>query len=168
MRSRCSQDPIGALEAWYRCSRCGQLVSFARTRPVPAFTCAGCGAHQPCRAVPMPVGGRAMLHALRESPVPVLVAFMAAGCGPCRDVAAELDRWAQVHAGSLIVLTVDTGRHPQAAAGLGVHVVPTLCLWHQRQPIAQAEGARDLGAVQDALQAVMERAGLRKPVTSCA
>src|SRR5688572_23751338 len=49
------------------------------------------------------------------SPLPVLVDFWAAWCGPCRAVAPEVEKLARRHAGHVVVAKLDTEQVPDVA-----------------------------------------------------
>ncbi len=75
---------------------------------------------------PLPVTDEDLEETIRSAGVPVIVDFYADWCGPCRATAPALDAVAGDHAGELLVLKVDTDRHPSAAQRHGVRGIPTL------------------------------------------
>ena len=78
---------------------------------------------------------------VRDSPLPVLVDFWAAWCGPCRMVAPELEKLAKAKAGTAVVAKVDTEALPQLAARFSVSSIPTLALFRGGQLAKRVSGA---------------------------
>jgi thioredoxin 1 len=74
------------------------------------------------------------------SPVPVLVEFWAARCGPCRRMAPEMEAVAQRYFGRVRVFTLNVDEELPAAQRFGVHSVPATLLI-----VGGAEQARILG-----------------------
>ncbi|HVK02414.1 MAG TPA: thioredoxin domain-containing protein [Armatimonadaceae bacterium] len=64
-----------------------------------------------------------------ESPVPVLVEFWAARCGPCRRLAPVLDAVAREYAGRVRVFTLNVDEETDAAERFGVRAIPAVLLF---------------------------------------
>ncbi len=119
--------------------------------------CAACGAKNRIRAAPdgtVPVCGRcqtpvpwlldahdADFEAHLASPVPVLVDFWAAWCGPCRVVGPVVEALAAERAGRLKVLKVDVDANTATAGRFGVRSIPTLMVFVDGEPVETVVGA---------------------------
>lgn len=64
-----------------------------------------------------------------QSPLPVLVDFWAAWCGPCRMMAPVVDKIAADFKGRLKVVKVDVDQNMKSAERYGVMSIPTLILF---------------------------------------
>jgi thioredoxin 2 len=80
---------------------------------------------------------------LAGSEAPVLVDFYADWCGPCRMVAPAVESLAQAHAGSVLVLKVDTDKSPGISERLGIRGIPTLIAFRNGK-----ETGRHVGVAQ--------------------
>ena len=61
-----------------------------------------------------------------ESPVPILVDFSAAWCGPCRMIAPVLDEIAKEQGESVKIVKVNVDKSPNLTSRFGIRNVPTL------------------------------------------
>ena len=75
-----------------------------------------------------------------QSPLPVLVDFWAAWCGPCRAVAPTVEALASEYAGKLKVVKLDVDEAGDVAGQFGVQSIPTLILFKGGQPVERLVG----------------------------
>jgi len=80
---------------------------------------------------------------INSSSVAVLVDFHADWCGPCKMMAPALDDFARQHAGSVLVLKMDTDANPAIPSRLGIRGIPTLVVFENGR-----ESRRQVGAAQ--------------------
>ncbi|MFC8826952.1 thioredoxin family protein [Streptomyces sp. NPDC057137] len=78
----------------------------------------------------------------------VLVWFTTPWCGPCRQLAAHLDKFAAEHPDRVRVVSVDADDHPEPAYRYQVLGFPTLVLLHRGNRVWQRPGARDADSAQ--------------------
>ena len=75
------------------------------------------------------------------SPLPVVVDFWAAWCGPCRMVAPEVDKLARQRAGQVVVAKLDTEALPEVAARYGIQGIPAFIAFRGGREVQRAVGA---------------------------
>jgi thioredoxin 2 len=134
------------------CHSCSRLnrVPVGRLRDV-----ARCAA---CKASLLPLTSPVAVRSAEEfdelaagSPVPVLVDFWAAWCGPCRAVAPELETIARDRSGRVVVAKVDTEALPEVAARFGIRSIPTMVLMRGGKEAQRITGAMNAGQITSRL-----------------
>ncbi len=130
------------------CPACGSgnRIDYARLDQRPR--CGRCGASIPPPGAPVNVEAREDFVALvARSAVPVLVDFWAPWCGPCKMIAPEVAKAAELGRGRWLVVKVDTERLPPLAGQFQVRAIPLLVLFHGGREIARQAGALPAAAI---------------------
>jgi thioredoxin 1 len=90
-----------------------------------------------------------------KSPVPVLVDFWAAWCGPCRLIAPFLEDIGKDYQGRAKVAKVDVDSNQQYAAQLGISSIPALLFFKDGQVVDRIVGAVPKDQIAKKLDAIL-------------
>jgi thioredoxin 2 len=138
-----------------KCPNCG------KTNRVPAAAsgrprCGNCRQDLPWIAV---AGDDDFSVIAEQSPVPVLVDFWAAWCGPCRMVSPVLDKLATERSGRIKLVKVDVDRSPQLSRRFDVQAIPTLMVIAGGKVVAKQAGAAPAAALRSWLDGALAGSG---------
>jgi thioredoxin 2 len=123
-----------ALTTCPACGKTNRVPAQAAGRP----RCGNCKADLPW----IVAAGDADFAAVAEqSPVPVLVDFWAAWCGPCRMVSPVLDKLARERPGRIKLVKVDVDKSPGLSRRFDVQAIPTLMVMGDGKVAARQAGA---------------------------
>ena len=124
------------------CSSCAARNRVPAKRLTDKAKCAQCKAPLLPLSRPVAVGSAADFDELiRDAPLPVLVDFWAAWCGPCRMVAPELEKVARDGNERVIIAKVDTEALPSVAQRFAIRSIPTMILFKDGSEARRLSGA---------------------------
>lgn len=123
------------------CLHCGQTNAVPADRLDAGPKCAVCGeALMPAK--PVPVDFKTLEKAAKTDQVPLLVDFWAPWCGPCRQMAPEYEKAAQMLKGRARLAKIDTEREPAASQRWNIRGIPAFVLFRNGREVAREAGAR--------------------------
>ena len=136
-----------------QCPNCGahNRVSAEKTagrEPV----CGRCKTPLSSDAQPLVVTDRNFAETVVKSPVPVLLDFWAAWCGPCRMIAPVIDALAKELSSRARVGKLNVDENQMTAGRFGVQSIPTLLILKDGQEVDRIVGAQSKEAILRRLQ----------------
>ena len=137
------------------CQRRNRILAANLARQV---RCGACKTALTPIATPIDADVEVFDDVVQHAPLPVLVDFWAAWCGPCRMAAPEVQRTALEVAGSALVLKVDTDKYPEIAARYNVQGIPNFVVLKDGQVVAQQAGVVNHARLKEMLYAANKTA----------
>lgn len=134
------------------CAACAKQNRVPAKRLSDRARCAACKAQLLPTTGAVPIATEEDFDELvRDAPLPVVVDFWAAWCGPCRMVGPELEKLAKERAGKMVVAKVDTEALPTVAGRYGIRSIPTMIAFRAGREAKRVNGAMPAAAIASGL-----------------
>jgi thioredoxin 2 len=123
------------------CPACGTANRIAYAKTSQQGRCGTCKAELPLLAAPVEITSpTAFATLIAQSPLPVVIDFWAAWCGPCQMMAPEFSKAASQAAGEAVFVKVNTDEQQPIASQFRIQGIPAFALMKNGQVTAQTSG----------------------------
>ncbi len=128
------------------CPHCLAINRLPPEKPAEAARCGKC--RQPLfSGEPVELDGPSFARHLQRNGIPLVVDFWAEWCGPCKMMAPEFRKAAQMLEPQVRFGKLDTEAAPQQAQALGIRSIPTMILFRNGREVARQSGALPAGQI---------------------
>ncbi len=128
------------------CPNCAATNRVPDDKPLSEARCGAC--HQLLfQGHPASVDATKFEKHRRGNDIAVLVDVWAPWCGPCRTMAPNFERAAEVLEPKVRLLKLNSDEEPDVARSLGVRGIPSLFLFQGGRVLAHTAGARDANSI---------------------
>lgn len=128
------------------CSACGAVNRVPPERPASAAICGLCKAKL-FTGAPIDADAASFERHLKRDDIPLLVDVWAPWCGPCKAMAPQFARAAQMLEPEIRLLKVNADEQPAISARYGVRGIPAMLLFKGGNLAAQTAGAMDANGI---------------------
>lgn len=123
------------------CPACGTANRIAYAKAASQGRCGTCKADLPLVASPVEISNiEAFTALISQSPLPIVIDFWAAWCGPCQMMAPEFAKAAAQAAGEALFIKVNTDEQPQIAGQFRIQGIPAFAQMKNGKVTAQTSG----------------------------
>ena len=134
------------------CPTCGTKN---RVDPTRQAVCGKCRSPLAVEVSPLIVTVQNFAAEVEKSPLPVLIDFWAAWCGPCRMVAPVIEQLAKELSGKVRVGKLDVDANQVTAGRFRVQSIPSLLIFQNGKEVDRLVGVQSKEAILRRLQAYL-------------
>ena len=134
------------------CPTCGTKN---RVDPTRQAVCGKCKSPLAVEVSPLIVTDQNFAAEVEKSPLPVLIDFWAAWCGPCRMVAPVIEQLAKELSGKVRVGKLDVDANQVTAGRFRVQSIPSLLIFQNGKEVDRLVGVQSKEAILQRLQAYL-------------
>jgi thioredoxin 2 len=128
------------------CPHCGAINRVPASRPAAEANCGTCKAKL-FAAKPLAVNAASFDRHTARNDIPVLVDVWAPWCGPCRSMAPQFERAAEMLEPDVRLLKLNSDEEQAISARYNIRSIPTMLLFKNGKLKAQTAGAMDATSI---------------------